>query len=87
MERMKLVRLNEVQFADTAERLVDLKIAGFEVVETPKTVEEPKEEPTEQDPPRRKAEEAGQEGRRIGEGHGHCRRSRKAGYGLNGRGS
>lgn len=59
MERMKLVRLNEVQFADTAERLVDLKIAGFEVVETPKTVEEPKEEPTEQDPPEEKPKKRG----------------------------
>ena len=46
MERVKLVRLNEVQFADTAERMADLVFAGFEPVnekkaEEPKAVEEP----------------------------------------------
>lgn len=32
MDRVKLIRLNEVQFADTAERVADLVFAGFEPV-------------------------------------------------------
>lgn len=32
MKRVKLIRLNEVQYADTAERVADLVFTGFEPV-------------------------------------------------------
>lgn len=41
MDRVKLIRLNEVQYADTAERVADLVFAGFEPVNEKKD-EEPK---------------------------------------------
>lgn len=64
MERVKLVRLNEVQFADTAERMADLVFAGFELVnekkaEEPKAVEEPRAEPNEQEPAEEKPKKRG----------------------------
>ncbi len=49
MDRVKLIRLNEVQFADTAERVADLVFAGFEPVNEKKAepkAAEPKEETT-----------------------------------------
>ena len=64
MERVKLVRLNEVQFADTAERMADLVFAGFEPLnekkaEEPKAVEEPRAEPNEQEPAEEKPKKRG----------------------------
>lgn len=64
MERVKLVRLNEVQFADTAERMADLVFAGFEPAnekkaEEPKAVEEPRAEPNEQEPAEEKPKKRG----------------------------
>ena len=64
MERVKLDRLNEVQFADTAERMADLVFAGFEPVnekkaEEPKAVEEPRAEPNEQEPAEEKPKKRG----------------------------
>lgn len=41
MQRVKLIRLNEVQYADTAERVADLVFAGFEPVNEKKN-EEPR---------------------------------------------
>ncbi|MDY2738943.1 MAG: hypothetical protein SOU94_03830 [Acidaminococcus sp.] len=41
MKRVKLIRLNEVQYADTAERVADLAFTGFEPVNEKKE-EEPK---------------------------------------------
>lgn len=41
MQRVKLIRLNEVQYADTDERVADLVFAGFEPVNEKKD-EEPR---------------------------------------------